>query len=145
MVIQLENGADINYPGRFWECQIEPLTNDLALAREKGYSVLLFYHIPIATNNSADSQTPIRVNDTKQAYFATYGDSHDGAEDSQAVYNIIYNNADIIDGAFCGHLHSDFYTEFIGKDPNGAEARFPQYVLTGTPYDMGHLLWITVK
>ncbi len=146
MVIQLDNGLDVNYPGRFWECQIEPLTKDLSLAREKGYVVLVFYHIPIATNNKAEgSVVPLRKNAGGNAYFANYGTSHNADEASAQVYNLIVNNADIIKGTFCGHLHSDYYCEIVGKTPDGQVANIPQYVLTGTPYDMGHLLWITVK
>ena len=146
MVIQMDNASDNSYPGRFWECQIEPLKNDLALAREKGYVVLLFYHIPIATNNPEQGVVnPIYGKDGGPAYFATWGTSHNADDASAAVYDIIVNNADVIKGTFCGHLHSDYYTEIIAKNPDGTSAVIPQYILRGTPYEHGHVLWITVK
>lgn len=146
MVIQLDNGADSSYSGRFWECQIEPLKRDLDLARQKGYVVLLFYHIPIATNNTEQGVvSPIRKNAGGDVYFANYGTSHNADNSSAEVYNLIINNADVIKGTFCGHLHSDYYTEIIGKNSDGTDAIIPQYVLTGVPYEEGHLMWITVK
>ena len=145
MVIQMDNASDHSFAGRFWECQIEPLTKDLALAREKGYTVLIFYHIPIATNNTEQGVVaPIR-GDSGEAYFANWGTSHNADDASAAVYNLIINNADIIKGTFCGHLHSDYYTEIVGKTAEGKEGIIPQYILTGIPYDEGHILKITVK
>lgn len=145
MVIQMDNASDNNYPGKFWECQIEPLTKDLALARENGYVVLLFYHIPIATNNTEQGVVkPIR-GEAGETYFANLGTSHNADDASAAVYNLIVNNLDVIKGTFCGHLHSDFYTEIVGKTSTGEDAKIPQYILTGVPYDAGHIMWITVK
>lgn len=145
MVIQMDNASDSSFAGKFWECQIEPLTKDLELAREKGYTVLIFYHIPIATNNTAQGVVaPIRGN-AGEVYFANWGTSHKANDASTAVYNIIVNNADIIKGTFCGHFHSDYYTEIVGKTPEGKEGIIPQYILTGIPFDEGHVLKITVK
>lgn len=142
MVIQLDNGTK----DRFWESQIEPLKADLDLAREKGYVVLLFYHIPIATNNAeAGMVSPLRVNSNKEKDFTNYGASNKENDPTSQVYNLIVNNADVIKATFCGHLHSDYYTEIIAKNSDGTDAIIPQYILTGTPYDDGHVLWITVK
>jgi hypothetical protein len=143
MLIQLENGTT-----KFWNSQIQPLTNDLALAREKGYTVLIFYHIPLCTNNPEEKNLyPVRRNDTYTHNFCDNGVGYPGTTDSAtvAVYDIITNNADIIDGTFCGHFHSDYKTEIIAKNADGTDAVIPQYVLTGNPYDGGHVLKITVK
>ncbi len=146
MVIQMDNASDLSYSGRFWECQIEPLKNDLALAREKGYVVLLFYHIPIATNNPKETKVkPVYQIDTSPTYFTDIGTSHKADDASAAVYDLIVNNADVIKGTFCGHLHGDYYTEIVAKNPDGSAAVIPQYILRGTPYEHGHVLWITVK
>ena len=53
MIIQLDNGSD----SRFWECQVDPLREDLEIARRSGLTVLLFYHIPLATGNIKYSVT----------------------------------------------------------------------------------------
>ena len=54
------------------------------------------------------------------------------------------HNADVIRGIFCGHWHSDFYTEILAETPDGKKTVIPQYVLTGNMYDKGHALIITV-
>jgi len=46
---------------------------------------------------------------------------------------------------FAGHYHSDYKTEICAKTADGEDAIIPQYVLTGNPYDGGHVLKITVK
>ncbi len=146
MLIQLDNGA----ASKFWDSQIEPLGKDLETARENGYTVLLFYHIPLCTNNPAESDlAPIRRNDTYNYNFMEKGIGNATTEGtSKIVYDLITDNADIIKGAFCGHMHSDYYTEIVSptvKNEDGTPAVIPQYVLTGNPYDKGHALVITVK
>ncbi len=143
MIIQLDNGTT-----KFWDSQIEPLTNDLAEARENGYTVLLFYHIPLCTNNPAEKDLyPIRKNDTFNYNFCDTGVGSSDTTHSAtlSVYDIITNNADIIKGTFCGHFHSDYKTEIIAKNADGTSNVIPQWVLTGNPYDSGHVLKITVK
>ena len=58
---------------------------------------------------------------------------------------MIANNADVIKGIFAGHYHSDYMTKIAAKTPSGEDTFIPQYVLTGNPYDGGHVLKITVK
>ncbi len=172
MVIGLENGIKA-----FWDVQIDQFAADLELAREKGYTVLLFYHVPIATNDPKYADIyPIRRNDTNNTNFYTgdrcgsiaaevYNSIGTGVtytDASREIYRLIVSNGDIIKGAFCGHYHSDYYTEILAKKPvldndgnfvyeEGTgkqlfeDAKIPQYVLTGTPYDKGHALKITVK
>lgn len=107
---------------------------------------MIFYHIPIATGDAdAGLISPLRVNSNTERDFSIFGNSHKTKDDSNKVYNLIVNNADVIKGAFCGHLHSDYYTEIIAKNSDGTDAVIPQYILTGTPYDKGHVMWITVK
>ncbi len=143
MIIQLDNGSM-----KFWESQIEPFEKDLELAREKGYTVLLFYHVPICTYNPNEKDLyPIRRNDTKNWNF------YDNAEigypgttgATKTVYDMIVNNADVIKATFAGHYHSDYNTEIYAKTPDGKDAIIPQYILTGAFYDGGHALKITVK
>ncbi|MBQ9113193.1 MAG: hypothetical protein IJY08_06400 [Clostridia bacterium] len=144
MVIQLENGIK----DAFWDIQVEKLTADLALAREKGYAVLLFYHIPLSTRNPKYYNTKaLTVGDKNNAAanFFTEGIDGDSEGASGEVYKLITNNADIIKGCFCGHKHSDFYTEINAKTPDGTDTTIPQYILIGVPYGTGNVLRITVK
>ncbi len=143
MIIQMDDGA----ASKFWDNQIEPLRADLELAREKGYTVLLFFHIPLCTGNPDDTEVyAIRGNDGNVYDFYNNYIGSEGTEGaSKEVYDIITNNADVIKGIFTGHKHGDYYTEILAKTHDGKDTVIPQYVLTGTPYDQGHALVITVK
>ena len=77
--------------------------------------------------------------------FFTYGVGYSSTGPDKKIYELIVNNGDIIKGAFCGHLHSDFYTEIAAKTPDGGRTVIPQYVLCGEPYNEGHALKIIVK
>ena len=148
MLIQMDNASMNVSSGQFRESQIEPLRADLALAREKGYTVLLFYHIPLSTGRVEDYRTnALRVgdNNTATVNFYTNGIGNLSTGASKTIYDLIVNNADIIAGTFCGHKHSDFYTEIKAKNADGTEAVIPQYVLIGLPYGKGHVLRITVE
>ena len=145
MVIQLENAARGGI-GAFWESQLEPFMRDLGIAREKGYSVLLFYHIPLATGNVKNYSTRSLSSGgaTVNFYTGSFINAHSAGVDGE-MYNLIVNNGDIIKGAFCGHQHADYYTEFKAKTADGAEVYIPQYVLTALPYDQGHVIKIVLK
>ena len=128
MVIQLENGIK----DAFWDVQVSLLRGDLALAREKGYTVLLFYHIPISTGNAKYYNTPaLKIGDQNNATanFYSKGINQYSPGASGEVYNLIINNGDIIKGCFCGHKHCDFYTEIDAKTADGRKTVIPQYVL----------------
>lgn len=148
MVIQMDNGLKAEYgvSEAFWDRQIEPLKNDLATAREKGYTVLLFYHIPISTGNVKYFSTQPIGNRGSVANFYTgniVGKYSTGA--SKTIYDMIVSNGDIIKGTFCGHMHADYYTEITATGADGGEYIIPQYILTALPYDSGHALKITLK
>jgi hypothetical protein len=143
MLIQMDNGSM-----RFWDNQVEPFKADIELAREKGYTILLFYHVPICTNNPNETDVyPIRRNDTFNWNFSTNAEiGYAGTTGATAeICDLIANNADVIKGIFAGHYHSDYKTEIYAKTPDGEHAIIPQYVLTGNPYDGGHAMKITVK
>ena len=145
MLIQMDNATTC----AFWDCQIQPFKADLALAREKGYAVLLFYHIPIATGNPKYiyTETLDRGDVAHKNFYNSYSDtvSSHSTGASKEMYELIVGNGDIIKGAFCGHLHSDFYMEIDATTADGAHTVIPQYVLKGTIYDKGNALRITVK
>lgn len=147
MVIVMDN----NY-AMFHECQTMPLKCDLALAREKGYVVLLFMHEPICTGKEEDRTVKaIHTYDGSSSNFYDHlvGSVPEGA--TGTVYRMITENADLVRGIYAGHLHSAYYTEVKGSyiDENGErrERCIPQFVLEGNPYDKqsGHVLKITVK
>ncbi len=108
-----------NGSGAFYDTQIEQLRKDFEIARKKGYPVLLFYHIPLPLENDSS--------------------------ETKAVESLIIQNTDIVKAAFCGHKHENMETTIDGKLPDGTEVSIPQYVLTSTAYDMGHVLKITVR
>lgn len=143
---------DDNY-AMFHDCQIEPLRADMALAREKGYAVLLFMHEPLCTGKEED-RTAVKAihvydGDTRNFYDNHAGVNLEGA--TGVVYRMITENADLVRGIYTGHHHSAFYTEVVGSylDGNGMRQpkMIPQFVLEGNPYDKqsGHVLKITVK
>jgi predicted phosphodiesterase len=144
MLIQMDNASREG----FVESQITSLKADLSLARKQGLAVLLFFHYPISINNPATTVTmPIRRNDAGVANFNSIpyliGPKSKGA--SLADYELIINNADIIHAVFCGHMHSDYYTEIYAKTADGRDKKIPQYITTGTAYDQGHVMIVNIK
>ena len=148
MVIQMDNGLKSEYgvSEAFWDRQIEPLRNDLATAREKGYTVLLFYHVPISTGNVKYYSTqPIGSRGNVANFYTGNIVSKYSTGASKTIYDMIVSNGDIIKGAFCGHMHADYYSEITATGAGGGEYIIPQYILTALPYDSGHALKITLK
>ena len=156
MVIALDNNTYYDGGYHFLPEQVPLLTADLQKARENGYVVLLFYHVPLLTGDPSDDYTPadkiFSDKSRQKGSFGTtegpYGGDCVGAHSTGAdkeIYDLITNNGDIIYGAFCGHLHGDFYTEIHAKTATGEEIMIPQYVIQGVLYDKGHCLKITIE
>ena len=149
MLIQMDNGLKSEYgvSEAFWERQVEPFKKDLATARENGYTVLLFYHVPIsARDEKYDACAPILSKGVVANLSSNYniiGPRSTGA--SKTVYELIINNGDIIKGAFCGHMHANYYTEIKARDARGNDCVIPQHTLTGVPYNKGHVMKIKVN
>ena len=141
-----------NSQGTFYENQIEPLKNDIELAKENGYSILIFFHEPIDTGDPKDEVTTMEmallVGD-KSSYPKNFYNGmrlgNKGTDANKTVYNLITNNADIIKGVFAGHKHSHFYLEILAKNSDGSSAVIPQYINTASAYGGGHILRVTVK
>ncbi len=149
MLIQMDNASQFDvYRRAFWDCQIEPLSRDLALAREKGYAVLLFFHCNISTGDPADREVRASMIH-KRGEYRNFYDYDCATADSEGasgvVYDMIVNNADVIKACVCGHQHSDFYTEIQAKTPSGEETFIPQYCMMASTYGNGHVFKITVK
>lgn len=143
MLIQMDNGS----AGVFLDSQIPLLRADLMKARENGYAVLLFYHIPLSTGNSKYYSTKaITVGDAGNTFanFYSIGINASSSGASGEIYNLIINNGDIIKGCFCGHKHCDYYTEIDAKTADGTATVIPQYILIGAAYGP-NVLKVTVK
>ncbi len=140
MIIQMDNGNVV-----FWDSQIPKLKADLEKAKQNGYAVLLFFHIPIDTGNAADEKH-MALRNTDGAFDNLNDTSLDmNNSATKQVYDIITNNADVIKGIFAGHVHNDHYSEVVAKTSDGKDAVIPQYILAPAYCDKGHVLKITVK
>ncbi len=137
MVIQMNNdcGAVLQY---------NRLLDDLVLARQKEYTVLLFQHEPFSTGNPDDINVPfIRVGDgnlSHDFYSIRAGHPND-RESAIALRALVLEYADVIKGIFCGHCHNDIYTELVA--PSGRI--IPQHILTANAYQNGNVLHISVE
>ena len=148
MVIALDNGTS-----HFLSEQVPLMTADLQKARENGYVVLVFYHYPLLTGDPADDATyaDSKYSSKKPEFTAKLGTNtselvgpHSTGADKE-IYDLITNNGDIIYGAFCGHVHGDFYVEIHAKTAAGEEVMIPQYLIQSVAYDEGHYLKITIE
>jgi len=142
----------LNDLSRFDANQYQKLAADIALAREKGYIILLFAHEPLATRNPAHKhitgEDAIQVGDAS-AFPGNYCDGciaggSTSDEATKAMYQLITNNADVIKGFFAGHVHSHMYLEIAAKLPDGTDTVIPQYIHTVTAYQNGHLMRILI-
>ena len=143
LVVQ-DNGST----GRYSEQQFRRLESDIAYARAQNLILLLFQHEPLCTCNPAETNVEyVRPNDASGTHDFCHnfigGDWTKQMRDewSLRTHQLIRESAGVIRGVFCGHWHSDIYTEIIGTDG----AVIPQYILTAAVYDgLGHVMKITV-
>lgn len=140
LVIAMDNDC-----GRYDSVQLDKLTADLAMARERGLVVLLFQHEPLDTGRPEDECCPTLWEcDGKSYNFRRCIGSpeRNDSDTAKAVYRLITKSADVIRGIYCGHLHSAYYTEIPAGD-----TVIPQYVLEGNPYNgqAGHVMRILVE
>jgi hypothetical protein len=145
MVIALDNGSS-----HFFAEQVPLLTADLQKARENGYVVLLFYHIPLLTGDADHNNMPCdsKYGDGGWSFGTEVGHNMIGKYSIGAdkeIYDLITKNGDIIYGAFCGHVHGDYYTEIRAKTAAGEDVRIPQYAIQGVAFDQGHFLRIVIE
>ncbi len=143
LLIQMDNSQ-----AKFWDSQVPLFAADLALAREKGYTVLVFYHVPLNTANPDETAVPELVGYDGVEHLYNFCDWYkrgtpDNAEGK--ILDLIMHNADVIRGTFCGHFHADIYTEFAAKTASGEDARIPQYIGHAGCYDYGYVHKVTVK
>ena len=128
----------------YFDFQVEKLEKDIEFARDNDLIILIFQHEPICTKNEKEKDLKaIRVNDRASSSIDFYTRFHGGEKSSKAskaMHSLITESADVIKGIFCGHLHSDYYTEVIAGD-----TIIRQYVLTGNMYDEGHIMIIEAE
>ncbi len=147
LAVVLDNGANVGYT----EEQYEKLRADIEYARDNDLIILMFEHEGLCTANPLDTDIKhVRMNDrNSKGDFATrfIGSEKTTDEWTLKAYALIRKSGDVIKGIFCGHHHSDYYTEILATDENGELNGniIPQYVLTANVYDdMGHVIKITV-
>lgn len=135
-----------NSQGRFLPCQCAPLQADMERARAQGRILLAFMHEPIATHDGrGDIETLWHMPGTSPlANFSgagIIGAKPDEDEATRTVYELLTENADVVRGVFCGHMHSAFYTEIVASQPDASgqrqAARIPMWVAPGNAY-CGH-------
>jgi len=149
MLIQMNDMNGYGTGQFFWEGQAELLSADIELARENGYTVLMFLHGALVTGNPKDlvvnSLTNYSVHQTVNFYDGKGGAVTANNPVDKAVYDVITNNADVISGIFCGHHHGDYYTEINAKTADGTDKTIPQYNIPESGFSGGCVLKITVK
>ena len=141
----MDNGST----GTYSEQQYHLLQSDIDRAREQNLILLIFQHEPVCTCNPAETNVEyVRANDASGSrnFYKDFVGGYWAREvlhDEWTIrtHGLIRKSADVIRGVFCGHRHSDHYTEILGTDGTV----IPQYVLTATVYDnIGHVMKITV-
>lgn len=143
MLINMDNGSIYEYVQE----QLDRFKVDVATARENGYTILIFQHIPFSSGDPLDEKVyPVEsfgdnaVVSTDGVHSHAYGNyynqntsystegsmynfSYNPSRPNDAVndemYTIITNNSDIIKGIFAGHLHQSEYCELLPRDKDG--------------------------
>ncbi len=133
MLVQMNNDLS-----SFTSDQYEKLSADIEKARRESLTVLLFMHEPLSTGNPADTEVSfIRTGDAlgNRNFYSEYAGSAGSDEPTMRVYRLITESADVIKGIFCGHCHSDIYTEVLAYDPQKKEkTHIPQHTLIANCY-----------
>ena len=154
LVVAMDNNTDHyrEWAPAYTEYQAEMLEADIKKARQNGYIILIFQHEPISTMDPKDTiVNALGAGPDKDFYNRTGNLESDDAATTRA-YGLIRENADVVRGVFCGHLHYDYYTEICGSylDENSIrqEKKIPQVTLACSINDddcAGHALKIIVK
>ena len=128
------------------------LKADIKRARANNWIILIAVHEPLCTRNPAnkDTQPYMKGDPDIDTNFFDHRCCRPGhKEASDAVSDLIVNNADVVRGVFNGHEHSAYYTWFNGTytdaSGNKVEKSIPQHTVTCCIYRSGCLALITVK
>ena len=143
MLIQMNNGNN-NYSN----IPLEKFENDINKAKQEQLVILIFQHIPIY-NGIPEAKITSALRYGKDPTYFNRGIGANNSDDvTNKVYNLITTNADVIKGIFCGHLHTDYYTEILATYQNGSETintTIPQHVLAINSSQNGNIMAITVE
>lgn len=134
MLVSIDNGSTYKYVQQ----QLDRFKQDLATAKENGYTILMFQHIPLATSDPLDAQlyptehfgdkwsgtrnyananTGYSTANSKYDFSYNFSQPNDAVGDE--MYTLITNNSDIIRGFFTGHFHQSEYAEMLPRDKDG--------------------------
>ncbi len=149
----------------------QKMKTDLEIAKEKGYAVLLFAHVPLYTANpdetdvlchyvgdwqnrndagqkrytydfSINKITPTGKNSSDKEGRPLCGTPEMKEDGENAkVFALINEYSTTIKGVFTGHKHGAYYTEILCEDGT----KIPQYTMNGGFYTFGTVTKITVK
>ncbi len=166
MIIQMDNSHYF-----FTQAQATALEADLKIARDNGYTVLIFTHIPFVPTDGASSQEllmgkggiAVGPDGTEDDYYIETGDTNQSLVDgrdadweaegktsftpteyvdaTEKVYNLILDNGDIVKGVFNGHKHNTIYSRLYKEGGTVV----PQYTLAASFIDGGVVMKITVQ
>ena len=149
MIVQMDNGASYDVGnifdssvGRFTQDQVNKLTADIATAKANGYTLLLFFHVPMPRTSYGEGQGDLYGDGTNVS--DGVGGWTNTAVD-KAMYNLITNNADTIRGCFTGHTHSAYVNQITAKTSDGKDAYIPQYTIEALYERDGEMLKIVLK
>lgn len=152
LCIGLDNSTNHYYNGTSIK-----LEKDLSLAREKGYTVLVFQHEPLNTGDAKYNivDKPILPGDIADFPLNFYngceniGFRDKDTEEDKKVVDLITHNAEVVRGIFSGHTHNVFYFESLAFTSSGEPSVIPQYNMTANAYicgdTLGHVTRIIVK
>lgn len=143
-----------NSRGRFHGCQPERLAADIERARAERKIILIFMHEPIAPRDGKGVVPALWYSiGSHNEYDLDQNSVIGGGEMDMATaetYRLITENADVVKGLFCGHLHSMFYNEVKASYTDGDgthDAVIPQLIAPGNAYlnHAGRVVRIIVK
>lgn len=144
-----------NYTYQFSDFHYERLEFYIDYAKDKQIPVLIFQHTPLCTGRTTEIVSPYDIIVNGNGKGENWGTSastalagapyHDSRNPmTTQVYDLIVNNADVVKGIFCGHVHNNIYTEIVAKTSAGADTVIPQYTIAGN-YFYSNINLITVE
>lgn len=144
-----------NYTYQFTDFHYNRLKFYIDYAKDNKIPVLIFQHTPLCTGRTTEIVSPYDIIVNGNGKGENWGTSastalagapyHDSKNPmTTQVYDLIVNNADVVKGFFCGHVHNNIYTEIVAKTSGGVDTVIPQYTIAGN-YFYSNINLITVE